>query len=85
MNKERKFFDAEFEIDLLKYQLSTQNIKNWLFIAFMIVLGIGLYLQNRNYLDLRDSMAIMQCEKDAAKVGASFSFVDGECSILYSE
>jgi len=85
MNKERKFFDAEFEIDLLKYQLSTQNIKNWLFVIFMIVLSVGLYIERGNILDLRDSAAIMQCEKDAQKVGASFAFVDGECSILYSE
>lgn len=92
MNKDKKFFDAEFEIDLLNYQFilqtiknRAQTIKNWLLTAFLILLCIGLGLQNKKIIDLQDSMAIMQCEKDAQKIGASFTFVDGECSMLYSE
>lgn len=85
MDENKIVFDAEFEMDLLKYRLVNQTIKNWLFIAFILVLCVGLGLQNKKILDLQDSMAIMQCEKDAQKIGASFTFVDGECSILYSE
>lgn len=85
MDENKIVFDAEFEMDLLKYRLVNQTIKNWLFIAFILVLCVGFGLQNKKIIDLQDSVAIMQCEKDAQKIGASFTFVDGECSILYSE
>lgn len=89
MNKEKKFFDAEFEIDLLKIYTNgiwwAQKRIAWLLVLGIIGLSIGLILQSYSISDIKESVAIMQCEKDAQKIGASFTFVDGECSILYSE
>lgn len=89
MNKDKKFFDAEFEIDILNVYTdaiwSAQKKISWLLLFGIVILSVGLLFQSYNISNLQDSMAIMQCEKDAQKIGASFAFVDGECSILYSE